>query len=230
MKLRMRLPIRLRVALYVTFSFAVVIVVLSAALTELYEEYSNRAFDVTLQAATSSVANRLVEETLTRDISAIREDINETISPFENKIGVIHIRVFDANVKNIFAFNDEDSLAYKAKPVIFHERSRGKKFATFHIRHRPYRAAFGSFEIGDSSQGTVVAVGSLASLHESIDRIRGLAFIIAPITILLLGIGSVKIARRALRPLERMAHDIDGIEVDTSMMKLQVPRTNDEIE
>ena len=230
MKPRLRLPIRLRVALYVTFSFAVIIIALSAALTELYEEYSNRAFDVTLQAATSSVANRLVEETLTGDISAIREDINETISPFENKVGVIHIRVFDANLKNIFAFNDEDSLAYKSKPLIFHERSRGKKYATFHYRHRTYRAALENFEIGDSSQGTVVAVGSLASLHESIDRIRGLAFIIAPITILLLGIGSVKIARRALRPLERMARDIDGIEVDTSMMKLHVPRTNDEIE
>jgi signal transduction histidine kinase len=230
MKLRMRLPIRLRVALYVTFSFAVVIIVLSAALTELYEQYSNRAFDVTLQAATSSVANRLVEGTLGRDLSGIREDISETIYPFENKIGMIHIQVFDANLKSVFSFNEGDSLAYKAEPEIFHQRSMGKKFVTIHMQGRRYRTAFENFEIGDSSQGTVIALCSLASLHESTDRIRGLAFIIAPITILLVGIGSVKIARRALRPLERMAHDIDKIEVDTPMMKLPVPKTNDEIE
>lgn len=226
----MKIAIRLRVALYVTLSFAVVIVVLSYALTELYEGYSYRSFDVTLQAAASSVANRLVEENLPGDISAIEEDINETIVPFENKIGVIHVRVFDANARSVFSFNDEDSLAYKARSEIFSKHSRGRKFVTFHTHDKKYRGAFGDFEIGDSSQGTVVALSSLAPLQESIGRIRGLVFVIAPITILLVGIGSVRIARRALRPLESMADDIDRIEVNSSTMKLHVPGTNDEIE
>lgn len=220
----MRIPIRLRVAAYVTISFAVVIVVVSYALIELYEGYSYREFDVTIQAAASSVANRVADADLKRGLNGIGEDIEETISDFENRIGLIHIGIFDSTNNEIFSLNDIDSMVLRIP--IMHER----KFLSVHWEAKEYRVAFARFEITDTTQGTVVAMSSLAPLHDSIDRIRGLVFVIAPITILLVGIGSVTIARRSLRPLERMARDIDKIEVGASFMKLDVPKTNDEIE
>lgn len=220
----MKIPIRIRVAIYVTFTFAVVIIALSFILTELYERYSYRSFDVTLQAAASSVSNRLVKENLQEDISGIREDIGETISSFENRIGVIHVAIFDGTGNEVFEANDRDSTASKV-PL-----KAGRKFFTFSSGGRRYRAAFASFEIGENSEGTVVAVCPLAATRESIDRIRGIAFVIAPITILLVGIGSVLIARRALRPLEKIAHDIDRIQVDKPLGSLDVPWNGDEIE
>lgn len=220
----MKIPIHLRVALYVTLSFAVVIVVLSYALTELYEGYSYRSFDVTLQAAASSVANRVADVNLQTGLSRAGEDVSETISDFENKIGLIHIGIFNSGNGEVFSLNDVDSMVLKIP--LKHDR----KFLSVHWQGKEYRVAFAEFEITDTTQGTVVAMSSLAPLRASIDRIRGIAFVIGPITILLVGIGSVLIARRALRPLEKMAHDIDTIGVGRPLMKLDVPETNDEIE
>ena len=220
----MKLPIRIRVALYVTLSFAIVIVALSFAVTELYERYSYRSFDVTLEAAAGSVANRLVEENLQKDLSEIREDIGETISSFENKIGVIHVAIFDTKGREVFSVNDQDSVASRI-PL-----QAGRKFVSISLAGRRYRAAIDNFEINENSQGTVVVSGSLAATRESTDRIRGIIFAVAPITILIVGIGSVLIAHRALRPLERIAHDVDRIQVDKPLSELSVPMTNDEIE
>ncbi len=220
----MKFPIRLRVAAYVTLSFAVVIIVVGYTLTELYEGYSYRSFDVTIQAAASSVANRVADANLSAGLRDIGEDIAETISGFENTIGLIHIGIFNADGREVFSLNDIDSMVVKV-PI-----GRKKKFESVHWEGKEYRVAFSQFELSDTTQGTVVAMSSLAPLHVSIDRIRGLVFVIAPITILLVGFGSVLIARRALRPLERMAQDIDRIDVNSPTIGLQVPRTNDEIE
>ncbi len=220
----MKIPIRLRVAAYVTLSFAVVIIVVGYTLIELYEGYSYRAFDLTIQAAASSVANRVADVNLKTGLNGIGEDVEETISDFENRIGLIHIGIFNSSAGEVFSLNDVDSMVLKI-PI-----QHKKKFLSVNWDGKEYRVAFARFEITDTTQGTVVAMSSLAPLHESIDRIRGLVFVIAPITILLVGLGSVVIARRALRPLERMAHDIDKIEVGASFMKLGVPKTNDEIE
>lgn len=220
----MRLPIRLRVALYVTLSFAVVILIVAYALTELYEGFSYRAFDVTLQAAASSVANRVADENLKTGLAGIGEDVGETLSDFENKIGLIHIGIFDSADNEVYSLNDIDSMVLRIP--LKHDH----KFLSVHWQDKEYRVAFAQFEVSDTSQGTVVAMCTLAPLHASIDRIRGIAFVIAPITILLVGLGSVVIARRALRPLGRMAKDIDAIGVGKPLAKLDVPNTKDEIE
>ncbi len=220
----MKIPIRLRVALYVTLSFTVVIVIIAYALTELYEGYSYRSFDVTLQAAATSVANRVADANLNTGLGGLSEDVEETISDFENKIGLIHIGIFNSSNAETFSLNDIDSMVVKIP--LKHDH----KFLSVHWAGKKYRVAFAQFEITDTAQGTVVAMSSLAPLQESIGRIRGIAIIIVPITILLIGVGSVLIARRALRPLERMARDIDAIGVGKPLMKLEVPDTNDEIE
>ena len=219
----MKVPIRIRVALYTAFSFAVVIIALGLILTELYDRYSYRSFDVTLQAAASSVANRLVVRNLQADISDVKEDVGETIANFENKIGVVRVIVLDAGGKEIFSFNDDK------QPVPSIHFLNGRKFASIRIGGKLYRAAMANFEISDSAQGTVLAIASLSSTRDSIDRIRGLIFLVVPITILIVGLGSVVIARRALRPLEKIALDIDGIQLDRPLSRLDVPKTGDEI-
>ncbi len=220
----MRIPIRYRVAVYVTLSFAIVIVSLSYALTELYESYSFRSFDVTLQAAASSVANRMADLDMTAGRASVEEDISETIADFENKIGLVRIGVFDSSSHEILSLNDADSITVKTGPVT------GGNFSSVRLAGKRYRAAYAEFEMSGNRQGKVVAIASLAPLRESIDRIQGLVFVIAPITILLVGIGSIKIARRALKPLERIAEEIDGMDADGGTMKIKVPPTNDEIE
>ncbi|HUI30445.1 MAG TPA: HAMP domain-containing sensor histidine kinase [Candidatus Acidoferrales bacterium] len=225
----MRLPIRLRVALYVTFTFAAVIVVLGFALMELYERYSKRSFDVTLQAAASSVANRLAKENMHVDVADISEDVGETISSFESKIGIIGVGIFDGSWKQIFSYNDKASIAIRAEIKNWARADDRKELTTVRLPGEKYRCALANFEITDGSQGTVVTFGSLSSIRESIERMRTIIFIAAPLTILLVGVGSILIARRALRPLERIASSIDGIQVEKSLEKLEVPETGDEI-
>ena len=220
----MKIPIRLRVALYVTLSFAVVIVIIAYALTELYEGFSYRAFNVTLQAAATSVANRIANVNLNAGLAGVGEDVQESVSDFENRIGLIHIGIFDSSNAEVFPLNDIDSMVLRI-PL-----KHNHKFISVHWGGKKYRVAFAQFEITDKTQGSVVAMCSLAPLQESIGRIQGIAIVIVPITILLVGIGSVLIARRALRPLERMARDIDAIGVGKPLTKLDVPETNDEIE
>jgi signal transduction histidine kinase len=225
----MRLPIRIRVALYVTFTYAVVITALSFVLVEVYEKYSYRSIDVTLQAAASSVANRLVKENIQADVSGVSEDIGETISNFENRIGVVKVGIFDASWREVFSYNDGDSITSDSKPGNRMGLKDRDEFITIKSHGREFRCAFANFEVADSLQGTVVALGSLSSTRESIDRIRAIIFIIAPLTILLVGIGSVLIARQALRPLEKVAFSIDGIRVDKPLEKIEVPQVSDEI-
>ncbi len=220
----MKLPIRMRVALSVTLSFAAVVILLSALLIELYERYSFRSFDVTLQAAASSVANRLAEENLYADPAGNREDIGETISAFQSKIGVLHVGVFDQYGSEALSVGDQDSVTHLVP------RATGGDFLSLTEAGREYRAAFAQFEIGDTAQGTVVVAGLLSSTRESVDRVRRLVFLIAPLTIVIVAVGSVAISRRALRPLERIAMDIDRIQVDQPLARLGVPRTGDEIE
>lgn len=226
----MNLPIRTRVALYVTLFFAVVIIVLSAVMVESYERYSYREFDVTLQAAASSVANRMVEGTVTHDRSEVREDVNETLSDFQRKIGIIRVLVMDNEGKEMFSFNDQDSVELRVQPDDFVERGRKRNFVNIHFHHRPYRAAMARFELGEDKQGSVVVVGSIGSTRESINRIQGIAFLLDPITILIVGLGSFLFARRALRPLERVTNEIDDIEAGRLPDKLKEPGTRDEIE
>ena len=225
----MKLPIRLRVALYVTLSFAVVIISLSFVLTELYERYSYRSFDVTLEAAATSIANRVSEDGSRVRLNGLSEDVSETIATFENKLGLIHVGIFDATGKKIFSLHDNDAISDKVG-----SESR-RKFRSVWKDGKKYRAAITHFEFEDNasalpSQGTVVALASLSATRDSIDRIHDLALIIAPITILLVGIGSVLIARKALSPLEKMALDIDSIQVNRPLAVLEVPRTGDEIQ
>ncbi len=225
----MRLPIRIRVALYVTFTYAVVIAALSFVLVEVYEKYSYRSMDVTLQAAASSVANRLVEENIQADVSGISEDVGETVANFENRIGIIKVGIFDASWNEVFSYNDGDSITSESKPVNRIGLNDGDEFITLTSHGGKFRCAFANFEIADSLQGTVVVLGSLSSTRESIDRIRAIILIIAPMTILLVGIGSVLIARQSLRPLEKIASNIDGIRVGEPLKKIEVPQVSDEI-
>ncbi len=225
----MRMPIRIRVALYVTLTFAAVIVTLSIVLMEVYERYSYRSFDVTLQAAASSVANRFVKENLQTDVSDLDEDIGETISNFQNRIGVIKIGVFDPSWREVFIYNDNDSVTSKVKQGDALEKGGRKEFTNVPGHNQKFRGAFANFEIADSLQGTVVALSSLSSTRESTNRIRAIIFIVVPLTILFIGTLSVLIARQALRPLERIASGMDEIQVDRPLTMLEVPQTSDEI-
>lgn len=226
----MTLPIRIRVALLVTFFFAVVIVALTAVLIESYEHYSYREFDVTLQAAGSSVANRMVQVSDTSDVTKLREDIGETLYEFERKIGLIRIHVMDDRGDELYSYDDPDSVAARVHPDDFMRKGRKKEFVTLHFHHVAYRAAIARFEMGEDSQGSVVVLGSLASTRESIDIIRGIALFVGPIAILLVGFGSFLLARKALRPLEKVTEDIDRIEVGRLPARLKSPGTRDEIE
>jgi len=65
----MKLPIRIRVALYVTSTFGIVIVALSLVLMQLYERYSYRSFEprrAALQTGSSKKICRLMFLTSTK--------------------------------------------------------------------------------------------------------------------------------------------------------------------
>lgn len=226
----MTLPIRTRVAVFVTLFYAVVIVALTVVLIESYERYSYQEFDVTLQAAASSIANRMVRESVTSDVTKLREDIGETLSDFQRKIGLIRVQVLNNDGGELFSYNDPDSVAFRVRLDDFFRKGVERNFVTLHFHHVAYRAAIARFEVGENSQGTVVVLGSLTSTRESIDIIRGIALLVGPITILIIGLGSFLLAKRSLRPLEKVTEDIDRIEAGSLPARLKSPGTRDEIE
>ncbi len=226
----MNVPIRIRVALFVTMTFAIVIALLGTATMELYKRYSVRSLDLALQATASSVANRLAEAKAGGDTSDINEDVLETVAGFEDRIGVIRIGIFDASKRELFSDNDEDSTLGMLGVNILSCQGHDRKEQTVSTRAGEFRVASASYETTDTTQGAVIAMASLVPTNESIGRIRTIILIVAPITILLIGLGSVVIARRALRPLEKVASGIEGIRLDEPLSILEVPSSGDEIE
>jgi two-component system OmpR family sensor kinase len=75
----------------------------------------------------------------------------------------------------------------------------------------------------------VAAAESMAPVQSSIDRVVILLLLACPVALVLTVVGGWWLARRALRPVDRMTATAERIEVERLDQRLEEPRTDDEI-
>src|SRR4051794_25395493 len=75
----------------------------------------------------------------------------------------------------------------------------------------------------------MAAAESMGPVESSIDRLGILLLLACPVALLLTTAGGWWLARRALRPVDRMTATAERIEVERLDQRLEGPRTNDEI-
>ena len=115
-------------------------------------------------------------------------------------------------------------------PTIAWEERPGEAFFwTVESDGVPYRAVTQEISILGRSFKILLA-SSLQSLLMVRDRITISLLATAPIALLLCSGGGFYIARRALRPLERMAETASGITVGSLSRHIEVPQTGDSLE
>jgi two-component system OmpR family sensor kinase len=78
-------------------------------------------------------------------------------------------------------------------------------------------------------QQAVVAVESLAGVDRSVRRVLVLLLIAGPAALIATALGGWWLARRALRPIDRMTARAAAIDLDRMHDRLAVPRTGDEV-
>jgi heavy metal sensor kinase len=75
----------------------------------------------------------------------------------------------------------------------------------------------------------VVVAESLHGVEESAERVLVLLLLAGPAALAATALGGWWLARKALRPVERMTSEADAIEIDRLHERIAVPRANDEI-
>lgn len=216
------MTIKLRISTFFTVAYALVVLTLSYALYEINEASSKESFLFALKSATQSVIDKLSEIDLSSP-SSVSEDLQEAVSIFENKLGILHVLVFDSSGREIASLNSISPESVRSAKV-----DRGDMFRLM-LSGRKYTGIKRSFEINERPAGIVYVYASSSYLEESRDRLRNILIILAPISIVVVAVGSLFLSRRALKPLDDVASEIDKIEVDRSLKPIPVPSSNDEI-
>ncbi|MGC8595647.1 MAG: sensor histidine kinase [Candidatus Kryptoniota bacterium] len=216
------MTIKLRIAAFFTIAYAAVVLILSYALYEINETSSRDSFLFALKSAAQSVVDRLSETDLSTPLG-VKEDLQEAISLFENKLGILHVTVFDSTGREIISLNGLKLSAIR------NSASMTRDIIRLEEAGRKYIGIRREFEIGEKPVGSVYVFASSSYLEESKDRLGNILIVLAPISIIIVAAGSLFISKRALKPLDTVAAEIDKIEVSGSLRPIPVPDSNDEI-
>jgi heavy metal sensor kinase len=107
--------------------------------------------------------------------------------------------------------------------------AEGRVFRTVRAEGIPYRVLTQRISVLGQSYGILLA-SSLQSLVMVRDRLTSSLLIAAPLALVLCSGGGFYIARRALRPLDRIAEAAAGIGVGSLSKRMAVPATGDALE
>jgi heavy metal sensor kinase len=109
------------------------------------------------------------------------------------------------------------------------EAAEGRVFRTVRSEGVPYRVLTQPISVMGQSYGILLA-SSLQSLIMVRDRLTSSLLIAAPLAFVLCSGGGFYIARRALKPLDRMAEAARGITVGSLSKRMAVPPTGDALQ
>jgi heavy metal sensor kinase len=109
------------------------------------------------------------------------------------------------------------------------EATEGRVFQTVLSEGMPYRVLTQSISVLGRSYGILLA-SSLQSLVIVRHRLASSLLVAAPFALLLCSGGGFYIARRALKPLDRIAEAARGITVGSLSKRMDVPATGDSLE
>jgi heavy metal sensor kinase len=211
-----RLPIRLRL----TIAFAgVLAVVLAIGAVALYTEFESDLDGVIEQDLDSRVA----------DIGALLGDNAEPAAALAGS-GERVAQVFGVDGRLLAS-----TRAVSYRPILTRMQARRaardelgvdrRQTAAGDIRVRAVLARMGG------GTPVVAAVGDpLATRDKSLERLRELLIIAAPLALLLASYAGYQVAGAALRPVERMRAGAERITEHDTSQRLPVPATRDEIE
>jgi signal transduction histidine kinase len=91
------------------------------------------------------------------------------------------------------------------------------------------RIYYSSLELNEQTNHVLVVSASLEELHEDLENLQLLFFIIIPVALLLAGFSAYWIAKKAFKPVNNMIATANEISAYSLDKRLNVPKANDEI-
>jgi two-component system OmpR family sensor kinase len=215
-----RLPIRLRMTAWYVALLAVIVAAVGAFLVVQLRTDLTDAIDHNLRPAVAQMATGYRVEGPSE-----ATDVASSVLTGERPAA----QVLDADGRVLVTFGDRVARAPMLTRVDEAAVLRGAtSVRTVTLAGQRFRLAARPV-LRRGRQQTVVAAESLAGVDRSVRRVLVLLLIAGPAALIATALGGWWLARRALRPIERMTARAAAIDVDRLQDRLAVPRTGDEV-
>ena len=103
------------------------------------------------------------------------------------------------------------------------------KFEIYRLGRRWSRIYYSPLELEEKTNHILLVSSSLEELHEDLENLQLLFFIIIPLALLLAGFSAYLIAKKAFKPVNDIIATANEISAATLNKRLDIPRANDEI-
>jgi heavy metal sensor kinase len=219
----MSLPIRTRITAWYVVLLTVVVSAVGAFLVVRLRADLTGSVDATLRPASGQVAVDYAAEGVAdfRDAAGtVLTGERAAAQLLDPAAGRVMIAFGDPVARAPMARADDWAAALAGGTVIT-TRRLGRDGQSFRVLAR--RVAF------RGRPAVLVAGQSLAPVERSVDRVVVLLLLACPVALLATALGGAWLARRALRPVERITSTAEGIGVDRLDERVAEPRARDEI-
>jgi heavy metal sensor kinase len=218
----MRLPIRARMTAWYVLLLAAIIAAVGAFLVLRLRSDLTDAIDRTLQPATAQIADGYRAEGAAEAI-----DVARSVLTGERPAA----QILDPSGRVAVSFGDPvargpmlsraDAAAVLRTGELTRTVELGRGDQRFRLVARP--------TVLRGQQQVAVAVESMATVDRSVRAVLVLLLVAGPAALLATALGGWWLARRALRPIERMTARAAAIDLDRIDDRLVVPHTGDEV-
>jgi heavy metal sensor kinase len=217
-----RLPIRVRLTAWYAVLLAAIIVALGAFLVLRLEADLQARIDRELRGSSVQIANGYAKEGA-EDF----RDVSRTVLPR----GESAAQVLAPNGRVLLTYGDPVARQRIAPPQALRDALAGKDRVVT-VAVGPDRQRFRASVSLAPRRGRVralVVVESLREVEESVDRVLVLLLLGGPAALAATALGGWWLARKALRPVERMTSQAEEIGIDRLHERIALPRAADEI-
>ena len=216
------MTIHMRIAIFFTLTYAVVVIAFAIALHEVNESNAWSRYRFALKAASGAAAKNIETDNL-GDSAAVAEDIGEAIGPYQNQLGVLRGVILDTRDSVVASLNG------LPRNAPFGPDGGNDGFRRLTIDGKRYLGFASVFEADERPRGTVVLFASTSSVEDSVDGLKNVLMLLIPASIALVAAGSAFVSKRALKPLDDITREIDAIDAASSFRRLRAGGSDDEI-
>ena len=218
----MRLPIRARVTVWYAILLAAIVAAVGAFLVVRLRADLIAAIDGTLRPATAQIADGYRAEGAPEAVDVARSVLTgeRPAAQILDVSGRVAVSFGDA-VSRAPMLGRADAAAVLRGGGLIRTVELGRSGQRFRLAARP--------TIRRGRRQVAVAAESMATVDRSVRRVLVLLLVAGPAALLATAMGGWWLARRALRPIDRMTARAAAIDLERIEDRLVVPRTGDEV-
>jgi heavy metal sensor kinase len=217
-----RLPIRARVTVWYAILLAAIVAAVGAFLVVRLRADLIAAIDGTLRPATAQIADGYRAEGAPEAVDVARSVLTgeRPAAQILDVSGRVAVSFGDA-VSRAPMLGRADAAAVLRGGGLIRTVELGRSGQRFRLAARP--------TIRRGRRQVAVAAESMATVDRSVRRVLVLLLVAGPAALLATAMGGWWLARRALRPIDRMTARAAAIDLERIEDRLVVPRTGDEV-